>query len=101
MLFVTRPSDNSPKEIENVITAKNHAIEQGNSRNHNLLLCGSVICLGPDELDLANFGDTPAIGSEFCHGHLLLIHTDKIPGLEPGIAGPCQCDWRFGIGEIE
>lgn len=101
MLLVPRSSKDSPKEIENVVTAKHHAIEQGNPRNHNLLLCSSVICLRAHELDLANFGDTPGIGREFCHGHLLVINTDKVPGLESTIAGPCHCDWGFGVREVE
>lgn len=90
LLDRTRPGEDGPDEIAEVVHPKHHARIQRQARHHDLIPRGLGPGFGPEEVDGGDLGEADPVGGELGHGHLALVEADEVPALEVAAARPAH-----------
>lgn len=98
---MTRRSKQGPDDSKEVIRAHHYMVDQGEASHDQFLPQGMVICLWPHKLNFAQLDHAPDIRRELSNRHHILVDADKVPRLEPAVAGPGHRDGLISVGHGE
>jgi hypothetical protein len=101
LLVVTGGGTQGPDKSKEVIHAHHHVVDQGEPSHDQLLPQSLAAGLWPHEFDFARLDHSPEIRREPGNWQLVLVDADKVPRLEPAVAGPGHRDGLVSVGHGE